>query len=306
MALRPRLAIKTPADQTVEPTPPLDAQDQDGQSSRTGLVGEADIEVSRRVARQLGWKPKEEWERAPTNWKDAPEFLEETPRKFEELQARNRAAEDRVKRTVQATADALEESRRQARIEAQAEVRAAAEAQDPERVIKAAEQLATVSGPPPQTVAWLGRNQWFNSDPDAQAFATAVVNRSARAGATIDEQLENAERETRKRFPEHFETARPEEPATDTRYDPERDKPRADPNAEVRLSESRRIAAAPQVAQGSRSGSGAPKERGYNDISGADRGLFEQKLLRKYMGRGMTEQEAKTKYAASYWREQGN
>src|SRR5580704_3545528 len=107
-----------------EPAPaqPLDANAEGGQISRTGQVseGELELEVARKVAKRLGWTPQEEWKRDPAKWRDAPEFLEETPRHIESLRDQN-------KRMGQAAEAAIEEARRAALEEARAELAAATE-----------------------------------------------------------------------------------------------------------------------------------------------------------------------------------
>lgn len=241
------------------------------QHSKSGLV-EDEIEVSRKVAKRLGWTPKEEWTRDPDKWVDAPDFLDRTPREMETLK-------ERLKRTGQATDAALEEARRQARTEAQAEVRAAAEAQDPEAAEKAAAKLAQNSGPDPRTLAWVARNNWFEADPIARAAAAAEVQRLAERGMSIEDQLDGAEREVRKRFPEHFG--------------------RVEERAEVRLSESNRQP--PNVTGGSRGGSGPAKEKGFGDIPRQDRELFESKLAKIYRNKGMSPDEGRARYAKAYW-----
>lgn len=283
----------------------LDNEGQQEQALRTEQVAQGDDELISRLARRFGWRPKEELDRVPNNWLDAKDYLERTPdqltpERFEELRAQKKALEDRLRRSAQAAADAIEDSRRQARIEAQAEIRAAAEAQDPERAEQAAKRLAEIpSGPPPQTVAWIGKNPWFESDPLARDFATSIVNARAKAGASIDDQLEAAESEVRRRFPEHFPAEQRQERAE------ERPSTEGGRQTEVRLSESRRVQTAPAVAEGARGGGGAPKEKGFNDIPAGDRALYQQKLARKFEGRGMTPEEAKAKWAKAYWREIG-
>ncbi len=58
----------------------------------------------------------------------------------------------------------------------------------------------------------------------------------------------------------------------------------------------------PQVQQGNRSGTTQPKEKGFAQIPRADREAFNDHLLRKFMSRGMTQEEAQNRWAASYWR----
>lgn len=290
MARRPLL--KQPDESVAPEDAALDKPADQEQPAKSGAIDE--VELSRAVARKIGWKPKEEWDRAPENWRDAPEFLEQAPLKLKALQESNRTLSERIKRNAQAAADAIEETQRQAREQLQAGIRTAAEAQDPDTAEKLAAQLARTNVPP-ATAAWVAKNPWFNEDPDAQALAKQVAERSSRAGATTEEQLAAAETAVRKRFPEHFDPAVEEKPRRED----------SEPREEVRLSDSRqRAAIPPAVAGGSRGGTGAQKEKGFADISQGDQALYRKHFQRRFEGRGMTTEQAQEKYAKSYWRTQ--
>ncbi len=107
-----------------------------------------------------------------------------------------------------------------------------------------------------------------------------TVNDMAAQKRPISEQLAEAEKKVRRLFPEYF--------AGET---------------EQRLSDVRRQAPnPPQVQQGSRAqGNGTPKEKGFGDIPSADRQLFRTNLLKHFMARGQTQEQAETRYARSYW-----
>lgn len=234
-----------------------------------------ELQVSRNVAKRMGWRPKEEWTRDPDKWVDAPEYLEATPKAFETLR-------ERTERNANAAAAVAEDARRVAREQAQAEIRAAAEAKDPERAERAAQDLARNSGPPPQTQAWLRKNGWFDTDLDAQALAVAEINRQAGSGASIERQLEAAEEKVRQRFPEHF----------------------GEPEArrETRLSER----PAPVMAEGNRVGAQAPKVKGFREIGHADRELYNRKFRQRYEGQmGLKPEEGEALYARAYWKNLG-
>lgn len=280
-----RVEVVEPEEQT-----PVDKAPQVEQPARTGQVADGDdpeLEVARRVARKMGWVPKEEWTRNPEAWTDAPDFLEYTPKRLEALQERQR-------RMGQVAEDQAEQARREAREEARKELDAAIHAGDTETATKAADRLAKNVGPPPQTVAWISRNGWFNADPDAQAIAANAMRRAERAGATIEEQLQAGEVAVRKRFPEHFDDIQP------FRREEHRPEPaRAEPQREVRLSEIR--PPAPSFAEGSRSGGRTqPKEKGWMDIPAVDRSQM-TRFVKRALRKGQTEKQATDFLAASYW-----
>ena len=252
-----------------------------GQSSERSESSQGELDLARSVARRMGWVPREEWSRDPDRWVDADEFLEQKPRELETLK-------ERLKRTGQAADAAIEEAKRRAREEAEAELRQAARTGDEELAVQAARKVAQTAGPDPRTVAWIERNPWFNADPAARMVAAAICDQEARAGSTIEDQLQAAEREVRRRFPEHFSSSQADEPMT--------------PN--VRMSEVRRP---PAVHAGTRGVSSRAKEPpGWSDIPSGDRVQL-GKFVKKMASHNLSEADAQKRLAASYWanKEQG-
>lgn len=268
----------------------LDEGGEPAQAYREGSVSEADVraEVTRQVAKQLGWRPQEEWTRDPAKWVDAEAFIQNTPREIEALK-------ESRKRVAQAADAAIEEARRRGREEAQAKLDQAVEDGDKDAARIAARQVADNSGPHPSTEAWIGRNGWFRADRRAQGLAVSVINELASQGKSIDDQLEAAEAEVRRRYPEHFEAVKPraaEPDEVETRQT----------RREVPLSEMRQ---APVMAAGTRSGASQPKKKGFADIPPSDQALYRKHFAKKFEGRGMKAEEAQQSYADNYWANQG-
>lgn len=246
---------------------------------RSGAVAQGDDPFIEDLARRAKWTPKEEWKRDPDKWVDARTYLERLPDELETVK-------DRLKRTAQAADAVIEEERRRARDQALAEIKGAAEAGDAERAQRAAQQLERVAGPPPQTVAWMGRNQWFQQDPEAQGLAVAIINRRAAEGASIEDQLEAAEQAVKRRFPEHFGEVVRREPQ--------------DPKPEAR----RQVSQPPPVQSGTRGTEvRTTKERGFADIPPGDRALYEKHFAKRMKDMGLSPEDAQKRYAANYWRE---
>lgn len=245
----------------------------------------ASPEVFQAVARTMGWAPKEEWKRDPSKWQDAQSFLAGRKDTIDSLKARVRA--------VGAVAEqAMAEDRNRVRAEAEREVREAAAARDPERAVAASEKLAKVSGPRPETVAWIARNTWWDRDPVAKAAAVAEIQRRHAAGEPVQDQLDGAEDVIRKRFPEHFTRAGQEpEPAI------------VSDDGRGRLSDVARREP-PAVAGGQR-GSGftgaRTREKGWGDIPDLDRKAMAPIVKKMVQGHKITEAEAQSRYAANYW-----
>lgn len=264
---------------------PLDDKVETGQSSDTAPLPEGELRRSiyEELAKPFGWAPKEEWKRDPAKWRDAEEFLKDTPKQLE-------AHKEQARRAAQAAEAAFEEDRRRLLSVAEAKVKAAAEAQDPDAAAAAAREVAAHSGPPPQTVAWMARNAWFNQDRGAQAVAVTAIRKAEAAGLNIEEQLEAGEMAAKKRFPEYFAE---ETPAT----------VREAPKEEVRLSEIKRP---PAVNAPSRTtASEKPnKERGYADLPQVARQAYERHFERKFMSQhGLSKEDGQARYAASYWKD---
>jgi hypothetical protein len=253
-------------------------------------------------AKKLGWTTKEEWDAAgrdPDMHREVDDFLDSSPQYFQHLRKKVRDQENRMKRSNQAAAAALEDERRRGREEAEREAREAATAGDPERAA-AAVKKAVEAGPPPETVAWINRNGWFNEDPIAQAAAVAEVNRMAARGATNIEQLEAAEALVKKRFPEYFEDESYEElPEFIT-------KKSEPPKREVKMSESKVVAQAANSTTSARvKDSRQSKEKTFKDIPAQDQAQYKKFFERKFMGRGMTAEQAQDRYARTYFGNQG-
>ncbi len=253
-----------------------------GQDARTGLIPADEEAIAERVAKRLGWKSREEWgDRAPANWMPASQFLERTPTEIENLK-------DRLKRTGQAAETAIEDARKRAVQEAEIALRAAAKTGNEEAAVAAARVVAENSGPDPRVTAWIAARPWFNQDVIARRLAIAVCDDGARAGKSVEDQLDAAEAEVRRRFPEHYPQS--PAPAVDSREEPQ----------ETRMSQMR---TPPVVAPGQR-GSAPPVSRqtgpGWNDIPAADRQSL-SKFVRKMATHNVSEADAQKRLAASYW-----
>lgn len=259
----------------------LDEHQEQDQHSGPVEVSEGELAVARSVAKRLGWTPKEDWKRDPSKWVDAPEFLDNTPKQIETLK-------ERLKRTGQAAESVIEDNRRRMRAEIEAELNAAVEAQDPQGAKAAAERLADVKAeetkPHPATVKWIERNSWFEDDPDAQALARNAVVRAAKQGLSVEDQLEEAEKAVKRRFPEYFPSERRDE---ETR--------------ETKLSERK----APLVQDGSRTTRTQSKEKAFADIPAGDRSLYTKHFQKRYESTGLKPDEAQAKYAKAYWANKG-
>ncbi|MGE5500695.1 MAG: hypothetical protein ACM3W4_02080 [Ignavibacteriales bacterium] len=195
------------------------------------------------VARLAGWAPKDEWRGDPEEWKDAPTFLVDTVAVNKSLRTRLKDVETTTQRITRTADRIIEENRRKAVAEAEARVRQAVEYGDADAAIEATRQLNQVNQPgtqeDPVVADFMARNTWFGVDDAATAVAHTVANKLAAQGMDNAAQVNAAEAEVRRRFPELFG----EQP------------------------EARRQAKAPPpVHSGQRTPASAPKQKGVRDL----------------------------------------
>lgn len=220
-------------------------------------------EVMQEVASELGWAPKEKWKGDIEDWRDADEFLRRTPQMVKaikkQVEAANRLAADRIEK-IQASA----------RAEAEARIAAAVEAGDVEAAATAvADRDRATQAPDKEVINFAARNDWFNTNKAATRLAIDTAEEIANTGGTVAAQLEAAEKEVRKRFPELFE-----------------DEPEVKPTK------------APPSVQGGVQRSTAPvaREKGWNDLPKHIQNGMTPKHLKSF---GLTQDE----YAKSWFKE---
>lgn len=224
------------------------------------------------LARELGWKPKEEYAGDETEWRDAESFVRYGIERNRDLRKELRAVREDVGRIGRTSAAMAEQAADRARTEERQKwegihSRAVEEGNlqvATEAVTKIAE-LATPAPKQPQgdplVERFVAENAWFNNDPTAQAVAVATTNAIAARGGSVAEQLEEARKAVHKRFPE---------------YAPQQAKP------------------APSVSQpGQRVATTANRQKGFNDMPAEA-----QQACRELVRRNLATQEG---YVAQYF-----
>lgn len=228
------------------------------------VIDEGEAKALRAVARQMGWKPEEDWKGDKTGWVDAPDFISN-------ITAQNKSLKEQVQRTARTAEKIIEKERKASEKEIERRIRELTEANDADGVIEATRELAQVRSEASDPINdWISENPWFNEDVVANGIAKGAAEKAARAGKNTTEQLAAARAEVLKRMPELFD----DEPAT----------PAARPTPK-----------APLVQSGTRTSS-APRKRGWIDIPQAARSAAAE-MVRKGM---CTEAE----YADEYWKGQ--
>lgn len=160
------------------------------------------------LARDLGWKPEDEWKGPKDNWTDAATYLrskvEKGERVYDELRT-VKSTVDRISRTTAAITDraVAEERERLSR-----EFREAVEAGDAEGAFQASQALQRTNQPATDAdplAEFRQRNKWFDEDEEAKAYAIAIGNQLYAKGIAGEQQVAKVEEAVRKRFPEHFD-----------------------------------------------------------------------------------------------------
>lgn len=199
-------------------------------------------------ARDMGWKPKDEWHGDPEGFRDAKEFVQRGDEIFGFIKRdRDRLAEktlrvevdrdDRLKRMEKQYIGILENQKKQHEAEIKTiegdKLKAVEEGDT--ATYKALTQRGNALGAAPEVPTeqpvvdatlkdWSDDNAWFKTDPLARSVATATAGVVAQSGGDVHAQIKAAEKEVRKRFPEHFE---PPRSTVETGGQPPRSKPKA-------------------------------------------------------------------------------
>lgn len=161
-----------------------------------------------KLAADLGWTPKDEWQGEPEKWKPAEQFIRDG-RDIQQTTARElRSMREQVERLSGVTTQIVTDKVAERDAYWQQKFNEAVEAGDTEAAAKLASSRPqpAQNGPDPQVTAWVAKNAWYNADPLAQARAVEISDRLKHL--PVSEQLTHVERAMRKEFPEHFPKAK--------------------------------------------------------------------------------------------------
>ena len=165
------------------------------------------------IAREHGWRPKDEYRGDESDWRDAESFItfgltrqRDLTRDIKHLRS---TTEQIVRTTAQITEDAVRKAREEERQQWQQRHRQAVEEGDVAGAEQAVGKIAELSasparsGPPPEVASFVRENSWMENDPAAAAVAATEADRIAKAGGSVSEQLAAARQAVHKRFPEY-------------------------------------------------------------------------------------------------------
>jgi hypothetical protein len=188
-----------------------------GADQQTETPAEPEAPSIEERAREMGWRPKEEWEGPEDKWREADEYVKRGEEFLPIVQARARALEDKIKKQEEAYAARLQKieefnqramERQRAEFEAekkrlQEEERQAVREADEdayEAIQRRKQELERQVSPEaaqPQgdqkAIEWAQRNPWFTQDRELHDIAVAAAGRVASRGGDTDAQIRAAE-----------------------------------------------------------------------------------------------------------------
>ena len=158
------------------------------------------------LARDLGWKPQDEFTLEPDRWVGAAQYIKSRGDKLSEARTVAKNARDEAKRIGATTERMMERARAEERDRLEADLQRQQDEGDTQAAVETARKLERASTPstPPETAAWLGRNQWMDTNPAARALAIGVCEQEAGKGLPQADQLAAAEAEVRRVYPQLF------------------------------------------------------------------------------------------------------
>lgn len=170
-------------------------------------------------AREMGWRPKEEWEGDEADWRDAKEYVDRKPL-YDRIDALNRRTRDmdRAIRTMQEHHAKVEQAAyKRALDDLKAQKKAALEDGDTDKLLEIDEQITDLkveektatkqpTQPHPALIDWVQRNPWYANDPSLRSSADMVAFTIANENPGIDplELLEETGRRIKRTFKDKF------------------------------------------------------------------------------------------------------
>ena len=211
------------------------------------------------LAEEMGWSPKDKWRGDPDKWKPAKDFVKSTVDVNRSLSKDVRELRENTERVLKAQSKIIDREVERRVAEATQRFHQAVADGDSQEAFRASEEIRVARETAPTTqndpaADWRAENKWYDGENEASLYALVVCERENRKGRTYAQQLEEAERAVRKRFPELFDEGRQSKP--ETKQSP------------------------PHVQGGQRSTQGQPRAKGWNDIPSEYRAAAERNLTR--------------------------
>lgn len=196
---------------------------------------QVEVDPYEETARSQGWRPKEEWDGAPHEWRPAKEFVErgELFSKIHDLKSENKqirealqslnvhhqkVRETEFKRALQQLREekkaALQEGDADKLLQVEEAMDILKEKQQEESVAK---QPAKAAGPTPTFQSWVQANTWYLNDAELREYADTigVGYFSRNQDKTEAEVYEHVLKQVKKTYPEKFKGKAPTAPSVE-------------------------------------------------------------------------------------------
>ena len=219
-------------DKTTEDAP------KDEAPTKEELLANVQVELETQ-ARAQNWRPLEEWEGDPKDWRDARSFLDRgellnkisaTNRENKQLRIGFKNLQDHNQKLIEANAalSDLREQKRQHIKEGETEKAfelddkidfardKVAEAKAAIQVEQVALERGSFENAPAQFTSWVERNSWYAQDGEMKAFADQVGMAHTQATGIRDPEqvLKYVEQRVRKAYPEKFTNVNRDKPSS--------------------------------------------------------------------------------------------
>lgn len=187
------------------PLPDVALPDAPNDAPARGEAAAPDLES---LARDMGWRPKEDWKGDDSGWRDAGEFVKHTVDANRTLKRELGEVKDVVKGLSKTNERILERELAKQRKALERQFAEAVDANDPTAARQVSAQIDALDRTPVATdykSKFKADNPWFGVDTEASAYATAMAGVAASEGKDPEAQLAYASEKVRKRFPELFD-----------------------------------------------------------------------------------------------------
>lgn len=225
------------------------------------------------LAKDGGWSDRSEWRGKADAWKPADKYVERQLKRVTSL-------EDRLRRMESVNEQTLADIRRREREAAREELAQAIDAGDKNRALAASQRIAQ----DPLLEEFKERNSnWLGKDKNATEFAHAAAQMIAMRGGDASEQLRFAEEQTRKMYPNLFQTDD------------------AEVEHEVETPKVQNRAPAVQPATRSTPSPAQSAEKGWGQIPRLERDGMQESLHMLTKNYGKSKEDAQKQLAKYYW-----
>lgn len=187
--------------------------EEQGEDSQPAAEQGGDTQTSPEIealARELGWTPLEEFKGDPSRWRDPREYIRRGQDITRSLSDKVRDLSEQTRRMARTNGAILDRELKREREQLEQTFAKAVEDNDVETAHRTSQRLAQLpehSDAPAEDEAvsdFKSRNSWYGQDNAATAVANAVAAQLHAQGKSPAEQVQAAEAEAKRRFPELF------------------------------------------------------------------------------------------------------